>query len=651
VGSSSRPSAYGRALHRFDKTGVPGGSSGGSAALVAAGAVPAALGSETGGSVRQPASLCGVVGIKPTYGRVSRYGLVAFGSSLDQIGVLGRSVHDAARVLSVISGRDPKDSTCEDRDPLRLPNVPESLQGFVIGVPKEYFPADLDPAVRRACDRAVRLLRGLGAAVREGAVAHTGYAVPTYYILAPAEASSNLARYDGARYGPRFDGSADVRALYRTTRGEGVGPEVRRRILLGTYVLSSGYYDAYYRKAQQMRALIAQDVRHPGGGHRTRDARAAADGVQNVLRLLGGVRCAPQHECLPRVPGPPGGAPDAERAGAAARGACGTGAGMHGAPPQRVRAQELLLSRPAQGLPDFAVRAAARDRRVAVVPVAGPGDRHGHDSAAPRGGGRREVAARPLSEANGHRLEPLWGAPHRDRDGTRLPLSPRGARLPPHAEAGARVCRGLRLRYGKGQLARRCKRVGAPGGAAGVGNEDRSQEHQLVRVRREGADGGARSADRAARSRGPGGAADAVVRREDERCAPAARQGREPRLPLLPRSGPAARRAARGVHRGAAGAPARAAGDEARALRREVRAQRDRRSRAHGRSRRRGLLRGRGPRRCGIQGGGQLGDDGSARGREGSWRRAARAAGSPGQPDRPGAGRDLEQPGGEPRLP
>ena len=262
MGSSTEHSAYGRVLHPFDKTRVPGGSSGGSAALVAAGAVPAALGSETGGSVRQPASLCGVVGIKPTYGRVSRWGLVAFGSSLDQIGVLGRSVHDAARVLSVISGRDPKDSTCEDRDPLRLPNVPESLQGFVIGIPKEYFSADLDPAVRRACDRAVRLLRELGAAVREVALPHTAYAVPTYYILAPAEASSNLARYDGARYGPRFDGSADVRALYRTTRGEGFGSEVRRRILLGTYVLSSGYYDAYYRKAQQMRALIAQDFRN-----------------------------------------------------------------------------------------------------------------------------------------------------------------------------------------------------------------------------------------------------------------------------------------------------------------------------------------------------------------------------------------------------
>ncbi len=262
MGSSTEHSAYGRSVHPMDKTRVPGGSSGGSAALVAAGAVPAALGSETGGSVRQPASFCGVVGIKPTYGRVSRYGLVAFGSSLDQIGVLGRSVHDAARVLSVISGRDPRDATCEDRDPLRLPTVPENLQGFVIGVPREYFPQDLDPGVRRACERAIRIMKELGAAVREVSLPHTAYAVPTYYIIAPAEASSNLARYDGVRYGPRFNGAGDIRALYRGTRGEGFGPEVRRRILVGTYVLSSGYYDAYYRKAQQVRALIAQDFRN-----------------------------------------------------------------------------------------------------------------------------------------------------------------------------------------------------------------------------------------------------------------------------------------------------------------------------------------------------------------------------------------------------
>ncbi len=262
MGSSTEHSAYGRVVHPLDKTRVPGGSSGGSAALVGAGAVPAALGSDTGGSVRQPAAFCGVVGIKPTYGRVSRYGLVAFGSSLDQIGVFGRSVHDAARVLSVISGRDPRDATCEDRDPLRLPTVPESLQGFVIGVPKEYFPPELDPAVRRACDRSIRMMKELGAAIREVSLPHTPYAVPTYYVIAPAEASSNLARYDGVRYGPRFDGTADLRELYRATRGQGFGPEVRRRILVGTYVLSAGYYDAYYRRAQQMRALIAQDFRN-----------------------------------------------------------------------------------------------------------------------------------------------------------------------------------------------------------------------------------------------------------------------------------------------------------------------------------------------------------------------------------------------------
>jgi aspartyl-tRNA(Asn)/glutamyl-tRNA(Gln) amidotransferase subunit A len=262
MGSSTEHSAYGRSVHPLDKTRVPGGSSGGSAALVAAGVVPAALGSETGGSVRQPASFCGIVGIKPTYGRVSRYGLVAFGSSLDQIGVFGRSVHDAGRVLSVISGRDPRDATCEERDALRLPTVPESLNGFVIGIPKEYFPSDLDPGVRRACERSIRLLKDLGAAVREVSLPHTAHAVPAYYIVAPAEASSNLARYDGVRYGPRAEDAGDVRSLYRNTRGEGFGPEVRRRILVGTYVLSSGYYDAYYRKAQQARALIAQDFRN-----------------------------------------------------------------------------------------------------------------------------------------------------------------------------------------------------------------------------------------------------------------------------------------------------------------------------------------------------------------------------------------------------
>lgn len=261
MGSSTEHSAYGRTHHPLDPERVPGGSSGGSAALVGAGAVAAALGSETGGSVRQPAAFCGVIGIKPTYGRVSRYGLVAFGSSLDQIGVFGRTVDDAARVLSTISGRDPLDATCEDRGPLALPAPPENLQGFVIGVPREYFPPDLDPGIRRACERAINLMKELGAAVRDVSLPHTPYAIPTYYIIAPAEASSNLARYDGIRYGPRFDGSVDLRALYQRTRGTGFGAEVRRRILIGTYVLSSGYYEAYYGRAQRMRALIVQDFR------------------------------------------------------------------------------------------------------------------------------------------------------------------------------------------------------------------------------------------------------------------------------------------------------------------------------------------------------------------------------------------------------
>ena len=259
MGSSTEHSAYGRTNHPLDPARVPGGSSGGSAALVAAGAVPAALGSETGGSVRQPAAFCGVVGIKPSYGRVSRYGLVAFGSSLDQIGVFGDTVTQAGRVLSVISGRDPLDSTCADRDPVVPPERPKDLKDVVIGIPGEYFPADLDQGVRRACERAMERLRALGATLRDVSLPHTKYAIPTYYIIAPAEASSNLARYDGVRYGPRFGEPVDVRTLYRNTRGQGFGPEVRRRILVGTYVLSSGYYEAYYGRAQRMRGLIAQD--------------------------------------------------------------------------------------------------------------------------------------------------------------------------------------------------------------------------------------------------------------------------------------------------------------------------------------------------------------------------------------------------------
>jgi aspartyl-tRNA(Asn)/glutamyl-tRNA(Gln) amidotransferase subunit A len=261
MGSSTEHSAYGPTLNPLDPARVPGGSSGGSAAAVAAGAVNLALGSETGGSVRQPAAFCGIVGIKPTYGRVSRYGLVAFGSSLDQIGTFGKDVAGAARLLAAISGRDDRDATTLDRVPLGEPGpAPTSLAGMVIGVPKEYFPEGLHPGIRAATDRALKVLKTLGAEIRDVTLPHTKYAVPTYYIVAPAEASSNLARYDGVRYGPRGDGGLrDVRSLYRHTRGHGFGAEVRRRILLGTYVLSAGYYDAYYRRAQRVRERIRAD--------------------------------------------------------------------------------------------------------------------------------------------------------------------------------------------------------------------------------------------------------------------------------------------------------------------------------------------------------------------------------------------------------
>jgi aspartyl-tRNA(Asn)/glutamyl-tRNA(Gln) amidotransferase subunit A len=262
MGSSTEHSAFGRVLHPLDSARVPGGSSGGSAALVAAGVVPAALGSETGGSVRQPASFCGVVGVKPSYGRVSRYGLVAFGSSLDCISALGRTVGDAARVLSVMSGHDPLDATSVDLPPIPIPEPRPDLRGLTVGIPKEYFPPDLHPGVAAGLRRTVQRVRDLGAQVRELSLPNSAYAVPTYYIIAPAEAAANLARYDGVRYGRRRVGpDGDIRSLYRATRGEGFGPEVQRRILVGTYVLSAGYYDAYYRKAQRVRSLIAEDFR------------------------------------------------------------------------------------------------------------------------------------------------------------------------------------------------------------------------------------------------------------------------------------------------------------------------------------------------------------------------------------------------------
>jgi aspartyl-tRNA(Asn)/glutamyl-tRNA(Gln) amidotransferase subunit A len=258
MGSSTENSAFGPTRNPVDPERVPGGSSGGSAAAVAAGIVPLALGSETGGSVRQPASFCGIVGVKPTYGRVSRFGLVAFASSLDQIGVFGRTVQDAALGLEIIAGADPNDATSSDAPVESLRPTGNDLSGMVIGRPREFFPDSLDPEVRERCDRALDALRSLGAEIRDVSLPHTGLAVPVYYIIAPAEASSNLARFDGVRYGMRVQQPA-LRDMYQATRSQGFGPEVTRRILLGTYVLSAGYYDAYYRRAQQVRSLIAQD--------------------------------------------------------------------------------------------------------------------------------------------------------------------------------------------------------------------------------------------------------------------------------------------------------------------------------------------------------------------------------------------------------
>jgi aspartyl-tRNA(Asn)/glutamyl-tRNA(Gln) amidotransferase subunit A len=264
MGSSTEHSAFGPTRNPIDPTRVPGGSSGGSAAAVAAGVTRIALGSETGGSVRQPAAFCGIVGVKPTYGRVSRYGLVAFASSLDQIGVLGRSVDDAALALQTIAGRDPHDATSADIEvPLyraagAVDDAARPLAGLRVGLPKEYFPKSLDSRMRERLDAAVAALKRLGAEVKEVSLPHTEVAIPVYYVVAPAEASSNLARFDGVRYGMRAD--ADVlHDMYERTRSGGFGPEVTRRILLGTYVLSAGYYDAYYRKAQEVRALIARD--------------------------------------------------------------------------------------------------------------------------------------------------------------------------------------------------------------------------------------------------------------------------------------------------------------------------------------------------------------------------------------------------------
>jgi aspartyl-tRNA(Asn)/glutamyl-tRNA(Gln) amidotransferase subunit A len=262
MGSSNENSAFGPVRNPWDTERVPGGSSGGSAAAVAAGIVPVALGSETGGSVRQPASLCGIFGLKPTYGRISRYGLVAFGSSLDQIGIFGRNARDIGTVLGVIAGRDTHDATTANVPvPDYASEMARGLEGARIGVPRGLFGEGLDMEVRSSVESAIEAYRELGAEIVEVELPHAKYCIAVYYILATAEASSNLARYDGVRYGFRAEESTELRAMYRRTRDEGFGPEVKRRIMLGTYVLSSGYYDAYYRKAQQVRTLIKRDFK------------------------------------------------------------------------------------------------------------------------------------------------------------------------------------------------------------------------------------------------------------------------------------------------------------------------------------------------------------------------------------------------------
>jgi aspartyl-tRNA(Asn)/glutamyl-tRNA(Gln) amidotransferase subunit A len=264
MGSSNENSAFGPVRNPWDTSRVPGGSSGGSAAAVAAGIVPVALGSDTGGSVRQPASLCGVLGLKPTNGRNSRYGLVAFASSLDQVGIFAREVNDVARVLGVIAGHDDHDSTSAD---VPVPdytaaldsNLKGDLKGARIGFPRALFGKGLDQEVGKAVRDVVDVYRELGAEIVDVELPNAGYAIAVYYIIATAEASSNLARFDGVRYGFRAEDAPELRQMYRKTRAEGFGAEVKRRIMLGTYVLSAGYYDAYYRKAQQVRTLIKND--------------------------------------------------------------------------------------------------------------------------------------------------------------------------------------------------------------------------------------------------------------------------------------------------------------------------------------------------------------------------------------------------------
>ncbi|WP_129124694.1 Asp-tRNA(Asn)/Glu-tRNA(Gln) amidotransferase subunit GatA [Geomonas oryzae] len=260
MGSSNESSYFGPVKNPWNLECTPGGSSGGSAAAIAARTATATLGTDTGGSIRQPASHCSCVGVKPTYGRVSRYGVIAYASSLDQVGPLTRDVTDAALLLGAVAGYDPKDSTSVNTPvPDYLAGLKSGVKGLKIGLPKQYFIEGLDPDVKRAMDEAIALYKSLGAELREVSLPHTEYAVATYYLIATAEASSNLARYDGVRFGHRAEEVRGLKEMFAKTRAEGFGSEVKRRIMLGTYALSSGYYDAYYVKAQKVRTLIMQD--------------------------------------------------------------------------------------------------------------------------------------------------------------------------------------------------------------------------------------------------------------------------------------------------------------------------------------------------------------------------------------------------------
>ncbi len=268
MGSSNENSIFGPVKNPWNPAYVPGGSSGGSAAAVAAGLCPISLGTDTGGSIRQPASFCGITGLKPTYGRVSRYGVIAYASSLDQVGGFARNVHDCALITQAICGRDPNDATSANIDvPDFTKALGKDIKGLRVGIPKEYFVSGLDPEVSAALKNAISVLEGLGAVAVEVSLPHTDAAVAVYYILAPAEASSNLARYDGIRYGHRASGQLDLKTLYAKSRSEGFGREVQRRILVGTYVLSAGYYDAFYIKAQKVRTLIKRDFENAFAQH------------------------------------------------------------------------------------------------------------------------------------------------------------------------------------------------------------------------------------------------------------------------------------------------------------------------------------------------------------------------------------------------